>query len=77
LVFYATHPDLQKFNFKLSNLKYRLVGISTELLTTSGDVIKVPTGNIEALRYVVVEAADINNEIKNMEFESPLIIQVK
>ncbi len=77
LAFYATHPDLQKFNFKLSNLKYRLVGLSSELLTTSGDVINVPTGNIEALRYVVVVAADVNNEIKNMEFESPLVIQVK
>ena len=77
LAFYATHPDLQKFNFKLSNLKYRLVGLSTELLTSAGDVINIPTGNIEALRYVVVEAADINNEIKNMEFESPLVIQVK
>ena len=77
LAFYATHPDLQKFNFKLSNLKYRLVGLSTELLTATGDVINIPTGNIDALRYVVVEAADINNEIKNMEFESPLVIQVK
>lgn len=77
LAFYATHPDLQKFNFKLSNLKYRLVGLSTELLTSAGDVINIPTGNIDALRYVVVEAADINNEIKNMEFESPLVIQVK
>lgn len=77
LSFYATHPDLQKFNFKLTNLKYRLVGLSQELLTASGDVINIPTDNIEALRYVVVEAADINNEIKNMEFESPLVIQVK
>lgn len=77
LSFYATHPDLQKFNFKLTNLKYRLVGLSTELLTAAGDVINIPTDNIEALRYVVVEAADINNEIKNMEFESPLVIQVK
>jgi hypothetical protein len=77
LAFYATHPDLQKFNFKLSNLKYRLVGLSTELLAATGDVINIPTGNIDALRYVVVEAADINNEIKNMEFESPLVIQVK
>jgi hypothetical protein len=77
LAFYATHPDLQKFNFKLSNLKYRLVGLSTELLTATGDVINIPTSNIDALRYVVVEAADINNEIKNMEFESPLVIQVK
>ena len=74
---YATHPDLQKFNFKLSNLKYRLVGISTEPLTAADNVINIPTDKLESLRYVVIEAADINNEIKNMEFESPLVIQVK
>ena len=77
LVMYATHPDLQKFNFKLSNLKYRLVGISTEPLTATDNVINIPTDKLESLRYVVIEAADINNEIKNMEFESPLVIQVK
>ena len=77
LVLYATHPDLQKFNFKLSNLKYRLVGLSPETLTASSEVITVPTENLESLRYIIVEAADINNEIKNMEFISPLVIQVK
>lgn len=77
LVLYATHPDLQKFNFRLSNLKYRLVGLSTEQKTSSSETINIPTDNLEALRYIVVEAADINNEIKNMEFESPLVIQVK
>lgn len=77
LVLYATHPDLQKFNFRLSNLKYRLVGLSTELKTSDNETINIPTDNLDALRYIVVEAADVNNEIKNMEFESPLVIQVK
>jgi len=77
LVLYATHPDLQKFNFQLSNLRYRLVGLSSEIFTAPNDVITVPTDKIESLRYIIVEAADINNEIKNMEFISPLVIQVK
>ena len=77
LVLYATHPDLQKFNFQLSNLRYRLVGLSSEIFTAPNNVITVPTDKIESLRYIIVEAADINNEIKNMEFISPLVIQVK
>ncbi len=74
---YASHPDLQNFKYKISNLRYRLVGISNELMVSATETIELPKEGLENLRYVVVESADINNEIKNMEFESPLLIQVK
>ena len=73
----AAHPDLQKFEYKLSNVSYRLVGASTDIFSAEGNVISVPTEFRDNVKYIAVESADINTNIKGFKFETPLIIEVK
>ena len=73
----ASHPDLQKFEYKLSNVNYRLVGATTDTFSVEGNVISVPTEFRDNVKYIVVESADINTNIKGFKFETPLIIEVK
>lgn len=73
----GTHPDLQKFNYRLSNIKYRLVGASTEILNSASSKISLSTEQVDKVRYIIVQGADINTGSKGMVFEKPLVIQIK
>ena len=73
----ASHPDLQKFEYNLSNVNYRLVGATLDTFSADGNVISVPTEFRDNVKYIVVESADINTNIKGFKFETPLIIEVK
>jgi hypothetical protein len=74
---YGTHPDLQKFKFKLTNIKYRLLGSSTELLTSDNNEIKLSAEQIDKVKYIIIQGANINTGSKDFVFEKPLVIQIK
>jgi hypothetical protein len=74
---YGTHPDLQKFNFKLTNLKYRLVGASTDVLFSASNRITLKSDEIDKVKYIIIQGADINAGSKSFVFEKPLVIQIK
>ena len=74
---YGTHPDLQKFRYSLSNIKYRLVGASTEIFNSASSKISLNSEQIEKVKYVIIEGADINTGTKGMVFDRPFVIQIK
>ena len=74
---YGTHPDLQKFNFKLTNLKYRLVGASVDVLLSASNKITLNSEEIDKVKYIIIQGADINAGSKSFVFEKPLVIQIK
>jgi len=74
---YGTHPDLQKFRYTLSNIKYRLVGSSTVVFNSSSSKISLNSEQIDKVKYVIIEGADINTGTKNMVFDRPFVIQIK
>jgi hypothetical protein len=77
VIIYGTHPDLQKFKFKLTNMKYRLLGASTELFTSENNEIKLSTEQIDKVKYIIIQGANINTGSKDFVFEKPLVIQIK
>lgn len=74
---YGTHPDLQKFKYSLSNVKYRLVGATNEVMSSSGSKLSLTADQVDKVKYIVVQGADINTGSKGMVFEKPLVIQIK
>jgi hypothetical protein len=74
---YGTHPDLQKFKYSLSNIKYRLVGATNEVMNSNGNKISLSADQVDKVKYIVVQGADINTGSKGMVFEKPLVIQIK
>lgn len=74
---YGTHPDLQKFKYSLSNIKYRLVGATNEVMSSSGSKLSLTADQVDIVKYIVVQGADINTGSKGMVFEKPLVIQIK
>ena len=74
---YGTHPDLQKFKYSLSNIKYRLVGATNEVMNSTGNKISLSADQVDKVKYIVVQGADINTGSKGMVFEKPLVIQIK
>jgi hypothetical protein len=74
---YGNHPDLQKFNYKLTNLKYRLVGASSNVLYSTTNKITLNSEEIDKVKYIIIQGADINTVSKSFVFEKPLVIQIK
>jgi len=74
---YGTHPDLQKFKFKLTNIKYRLLGASTDQFVSEKSKIELTTEQIDKVKYIVIQGANINIGSKDFVFGKPLVIQIK
>ena len=74
---YGTHPDLQNFKFKLTNIKYRLLGAGTEQFVSDKSKIELSTEQIDKVKYIVIQGANINTGSKDFVFEKPLVIQIK
>ncbi len=77
LTFKAVHPDMPNFNYTIENMDVKLVGIKDGIKTISGGTIELSTDQLSQLQYVVVEKFSIQTQIKPIQFQEPLVIQIK
>jgi hypothetical protein len=55
----------------------KLVGLKDGIKTISGGTIELSTDQLSQLQYVVVEKFSIQTQIKPIQFQEPLVIQIK
>jgi hypothetical protein len=77
LTFKAVHPDMPNFNYTIENMDVKLVGLKDGIKTISGGTIELSTDQLSQLQYVVVEKFSIQTQIKPIQFQEPLVIQIK
>jgi glutamate synthase domain-containing protein 3 len=79
---YGNHPDLQKFNYKLTNLKYRLVGASSNVLYSTTNKITLNSEEIDKVLHQITlhkeyTGSRVASEIlKNWKIESGKFVKV-
>ncbi len=77
IAFKAIHPDLPNFNYTIDNMDVKLVGIKDGVKTVSGGTIELTADQISQLQYVVIDRFSIQTQIKPIQFQEPLVIQIK
>ena len=75
--FKAMHPDMPNFNYTIDNMDVKLVGIKDGAKTISGGTIELTSDQISQLQYVVIDKFSIQTQIKPIQFQEPLVIQIK
>ena len=75
--FKAVHPDMPNFNYTIENMDVKLVGLKDGVKTISGGTIELTSDQIAQLQYVVVDKFSIQTQIKPIQFQEPLVIQIK
>jgi len=75
--FKAVHPDMPNFNYTIENMDVKLVGLKDGVKTINGGTIELTSDQIAQLQYVVVDKFSIQTQIKPIQFQEPLVIQIK
>jgi len=73
----AQSPNLNTFKYTITQIKYRLIGISGEVLTAGGSIIELPTENIDKLKYLIVDNVQFKNDVRTTNYSKSIVLQIR
>jgi hypothetical protein len=77
LDFKAVHPDMANFNYDITSMSVRLVGVSESAQEISGSSISLSAEQLTKLQYVVVDRVSVQTQVKLIQHQEPIVIQIK
>jgi hypothetical protein len=77
LDFKAVHPEMTNFNYDISSMSVRLVGVSESAQEISGSSISLSAEQLTKLQYVVVDRVSVQTQVKLIQHQEPIVIQIK
>jgi len=68
---------MPNFNYTIENMDVKLVGLKDGVKTINGGTIELTADQIAQLQYLVIDKFSIQTQIKPIQFQEPLVIQIK
>lgn len=75
--FKAVHPEMPNFNYDITSMSVRLVGVVDGVQEVSGGVLSLSAEQLSKLQYVVVERVSVQTQVKLIQYQEPIVIQIK
>ncbi|MFM6953325.1 MAG: hypothetical protein ACKOXR_09340, partial [Bacteroidota bacterium] len=77
LDFKAMHPEMPNFTYDITGMSVRLVGVSEVAQEISGSSVNLTTEQLSKLQYVVIDRVSVQTQVKLIQFQEPIVIQIK
>lgn len=75
--FNAFHPEMPNFQYDITSMSVRLVGVSDVTQEMSGGTVNITTEQLAKLQYIVVDRVSVQTQIKLIQHQEPIVIQIK
>jgi hypothetical protein len=75
--FKAVHPEMPNFKYDITSMSVRLIGVSELPQEITGDVVSITPDQISKLQYVVIDRVSVQTQVKLIQHQEPIVIQIK
>ena len=75
--FRAVHHEMPNFNYEITSMKLRLVGADESSKEITGSSINLTSEQLSKLQYVVVDKVSVQTQVKLIQYQEPIVIQIK
>jgi hypothetical protein len=75
--FKAVHPEMPNFKYDITSMSVRLIGVSELPQEITGDVVSMTPDQISKLQYVVIDRVSVQTQVKLIQHQEPIVIQIK
>jgi hypothetical protein len=75
--FKAVHPEMPNFNYDITSMSIRLVGVSDLAQEVAGSSVSLTAEQLTKLQYMVVDRVSVQTQVKLIQYQEPIVIQIK
>ena len=75
--FKAVHPEMPNFNYDITSMSVRLVGVAETAQEVSGSFVNLSVEQLAKLQYVVIDRVSVQTQVKLIQHQEPIVIQIK
>jgi hypothetical protein len=75
--FKAVHPEMPNFNYDITSMSVRLVGVAETAQEVSGSFVNLSVEQLAKLQYVVIDRVSVQTQVKLIQYQEPIVIQIK
>lgn len=75
--FKAVHPEMPNFNYDITSMSVRLVGVSETAQEIAGGSVNITAEQLAKLQYVVIDRVSVQTQVKLIQYQEPIVIQIK
>ncbi|MEY4897788.1 MAG: hypothetical protein RL525_1181 [Bacteroidota bacterium] len=75
--FKAVHPEMPNFNYDITSMSVRLVGVAETAQEVSGSFVNLSGEQLAKLQYVVIDRVSVQTQVKLIQYQEPIVIQIK
>ena len=72
----ATHPDMDNFNYDITDIKAKFIGFDSELKSIEGANIPLTVEQLEKVKYIQIKEVKVQTSVRNFTISEPLIIEI-